>query len=256
MTTILHKRGIGIPSADDLSVGELALDTSAGTAYTKLSNGTVVEIGGSGDSYDDTQIRDDLAKETQDRIDGDDALQNQIDGLSGGGGGGAWTLVEKFAASSVSAFEVELPTDQYQKVRVVWHWKADPQNTMRTIAMRAKRGGSYISTKDQYRTQIAYTDSANGTWKWWQLKDRNGEIPLSAIGGSGGTVVIELDYANAIDKVNFFIETWLGRTSGNWPEKQIIPAEVLAGSGRGEALNVYGNGNMSGTIYVEALEEA
>ena len=48
MTTILHKRGIGIPSADDLSVGELALDTSAGTAYTKLSNGTVVEIGGSG----------------------------------------------------------------------------------------------------------------------------------------------------------------------------------------------------------------
>ena len=48
MTTILHKRGTGIPSADDLSVGELALDTSAGTAYTKLSNGTVVEIGGSG----------------------------------------------------------------------------------------------------------------------------------------------------------------------------------------------------------------
>ena len=117
------------------------------------------------DPYDDTQIRDDLAKETQDRIDGDAALQTQIDGLSGGGGGGAWTLVEKFTASAVSAFEVELPTDQYQKVRVVWHWKADPQNTMRTIAMRAKRGGSYISTKDQYRTQIAYTDSANGTWK-------------------------------------------------------------------------------------------
>ena len=46
MTTILHKRGTGIPSADDLSVGEIALDTSAGTAYTKLSNGTVVEIGG------------------------------------------------------------------------------------------------------------------------------------------------------------------------------------------------------------------
>ena len=255
MTTILHKRGIGIPSADDLSVGELALDTSAGTAYTKLSNGTVAEIG-----YDDTEIRDGLAKEINDREEGDQALQDQIDSLGSGGGsgggGGAWTLVEKFTASSVSAFEVELPTDQYQKVRVVWHWKADPQSNTRTTAMRAKRGGSYLSTKDQYRTQIAYTDSANGTWKWWQLKDRNGEIPLSAIGGSGGTVVIELDYANAIDKVNFFIETWLGRTSGNWPEKQIIPAEVLAGSGRVEALNVYGNGNMSGTIYVEALEEA
>jgi hypothetical protein len=48
MTTILHKRGTGIPSANDLSVGEIALDTSTGTAYTKLSNGTVVEIGGSG----------------------------------------------------------------------------------------------------------------------------------------------------------------------------------------------------------------
>ena len=48
MTTILHKRGTGTPAADDLSVGEIALDTSAGTAYTKLSNGTVVEIGGSG----------------------------------------------------------------------------------------------------------------------------------------------------------------------------------------------------------------
>ena len=47
MTTILHKRGTGTPSADDLSVGEIALDTSVGTAYTKLSDGTVVEIGGS-----------------------------------------------------------------------------------------------------------------------------------------------------------------------------------------------------------------
>ena len=49
MTTILHKRGTGRPAANDLSVGEIALDTSTGTAYTKLSNDTVVEIGGSGD---------------------------------------------------------------------------------------------------------------------------------------------------------------------------------------------------------------
>ncbi|MEL0326901.1 MAG: hypothetical protein VXA09_07875, partial [Burkholderiaceae bacterium] len=67
MTKILHKRGTGKPSADDLSVGEIALDTSTGTAYTKLSNGTVVEIGGSGGGYDDTQIREDLAKEIEDR---------------------------------------------------------------------------------------------------------------------------------------------------------------------------------------------
>lgn len=48
MTKILHKRGSGEPDAGSLDVGEIALDTSAGTAYTKLSNGTVVEIGGSG----------------------------------------------------------------------------------------------------------------------------------------------------------------------------------------------------------------
>ena len=82
MTTILHKRGTGIPSADDLSVGEIALDTSTGTAYTKLSNGTVVEIGGSGgDGYDDTQIREDLAQEVQDRKDGDQLLQDQLDAI-------------------------------------------------------------------------------------------------------------------------------------------------------------------------------
>ena len=48
MTKILHKRGSGEPDAESLDVGEIALDTSAGAAYTKLSNGTVVEIGGGG----------------------------------------------------------------------------------------------------------------------------------------------------------------------------------------------------------------
>lgn len=48
MTKILHKRGSGEPAAESLDVGEIALDTSSGTAYTKLSDGTVVDIGGSG----------------------------------------------------------------------------------------------------------------------------------------------------------------------------------------------------------------
>lgn len=43
--------------------------------------------GGGGESYDDTQIKADLEQETQDRIDGDTNLQNQINSLSGGGGG-------------------------------------------------------------------------------------------------------------------------------------------------------------------------
>jgi hypothetical protein len=43
--------------------------------------------GGGGGGYDDTQIKADLAQETQDRISGDDSLQKQINSLSGGGGG-------------------------------------------------------------------------------------------------------------------------------------------------------------------------
>jgi hypothetical protein len=47
MTTILHKRGTGQPNPDDLKVGEIAIDTLTGTLYTKQSDGSVVEIGGS-----------------------------------------------------------------------------------------------------------------------------------------------------------------------------------------------------------------
>lgn len=46
--TILHKRGTGTPGAGDLSVGEIAIDTSTGTAYTKTSGGSVVSLGGGG----------------------------------------------------------------------------------------------------------------------------------------------------------------------------------------------------------------
>lgn len=46
MTTIVHKRGTGIPAADDLAVGEIAIDTSTGTAYTKNNAGEVVPVGG------------------------------------------------------------------------------------------------------------------------------------------------------------------------------------------------------------------
>jgi hypothetical protein len=41
--------------------------------------------GGGGESYDDTQIKADLATETQARADGDSGLQDQIDDLSAGG---------------------------------------------------------------------------------------------------------------------------------------------------------------------------
>jgi hypothetical protein len=51
------------------------------------ADGNSIIGSGGGGGYDDTQIKADLAQETQDRISGDDSLQKQINSLSGGGGG-------------------------------------------------------------------------------------------------------------------------------------------------------------------------
>jgi hypothetical protein len=52
MTIIKHKRGTGIPSPTDLRVGEIAIDISTGTAYTKASDGRVVSVGGNSSGGD------------------------------------------------------------------------------------------------------------------------------------------------------------------------------------------------------------
>jgi len=48
MASILHKRKAANPSAGDLTVGELAINTSDGGLFTKTSGGSVVEIGSGG----------------------------------------------------------------------------------------------------------------------------------------------------------------------------------------------------------------
>lgn len=46
-TRILHRRGTGIPSADQFaSTGEILIDTSTGTAYNLNDSGEVVALGG------------------------------------------------------------------------------------------------------------------------------------------------------------------------------------------------------------------
>tara|TARA_B100001250_G_scaffold405247_1_gene422440 strand:- start:1533 stop:2480 length:948 start_codon:yes stop_codon:yes gene_type:complete len=50
MATILHKRKAADPSASDLTVGELAINTSDGGVFTKTSGGTLVEVTGAGGS--------------------------------------------------------------------------------------------------------------------------------------------------------------------------------------------------------------
>jgi hypothetical protein len=124
MTTILHKRGTGRPSADDLSVGEIALDTSAGTAYTKLSNGTVVEIGGSGGDSTGAGM---VISETEpvDKVDGMQWLEADTglvfiwdenkwlqfpagsEGGSSSGGGGGWSVISSVDCTGASMVELD-----------------------------------------------------------------------------------------------------------------------------------------------------
>ena len=54
MATILHKRKTADPSASDLTVGELAINTQDGGVFTKTTGGSVVEIGSTGGSADNT----------------------------------------------------------------------------------------------------------------------------------------------------------------------------------------------------------
>ena len=46
--TIKQKRGTSDPSASDLVVGELALNTTDGGVFTKTDGGSVVEVGAGG----------------------------------------------------------------------------------------------------------------------------------------------------------------------------------------------------------------
>ena len=59
MASILHKRKAADPSASDLTVGELAINTSDGGVFTKTSGGSVVEVsGGSGGTPTDITVAD------------------------------------------------------------------------------------------------------------------------------------------------------------------------------------------------------
>jgi hypothetical protein len=80
MTTIITKFGVGAPTRNDLEIAELAVDATTGDLYTKLGDTSVVKVNGSS-VYNDAGIKADLEAETQARVDGDAALQGQIDDL-------------------------------------------------------------------------------------------------------------------------------------------------------------------------------
>ena len=134
MTIVKHKRGTGIPSPDDIEVGEIAIDTSTGTAYTKAGDGGVVPVGGDSSGGDGAGmvIQPDEPADpvtgmqwmdsTTGRIwiwDDDKWLEFPAGCGSGGGSGGGseWELVDSVDMSGASAYEYygfELGVKQYR----------------------------------------------------------------------------------------------------------------------------------------------
>jgi hypothetical protein len=87
----------GLPSGDgydDTQIkSDLATETNARIAGDANLQEQIDNLpSGGGDGYDDTELRADLAQEIDDRIAGDADLQTQIDALGAGGGGGAESL--------------------------------------------------------------------------------------------------------------------------------------------------------------------
>jgi len=77
---IKHKRGTADPSASDLVVGELAINTTDGGVFTKTDGGTVVELGASINLDTSPQLGGDLASN------GHDILVADADRLKFGAG--------------------------------------------------------------------------------------------------------------------------------------------------------------------------
>jgi hypothetical protein len=69
---IKHKRGTTDPSASDLVVGELAINTNDGGVFTKTDGGTVVELGASINLDTSPQLGGDLQSNGHDILMGDE----------------------------------------------------------------------------------------------------------------------------------------------------------------------------------------
>ncbi len=82
MASILHKRKTADPSASDLTVGELAINTQDGGVFTKTDGGSVVEIGSTGGSADNTSTFTTTANNSTDET----VYPVFVDGTSGNQG--------------------------------------------------------------------------------------------------------------------------------------------------------------------------
>lgn len=179
----------------------------------------VVHTGGGGGGYDDTQIKADLAQETQDRIDGDATLQGQIDNLSGGANAyGQWNL----QANGQSPFAVV--SDSYVNFEGSGGISVTRAGGYITIDGSALGGGAPIDADNyQYwRYQVNGTGTTN-VMSMNTINFRAGSnvtltklsdgIEISATGGGGGSV----------DLTGYATEAWV--SSNYQPKGSYISTE-------------------------------
>ena len=219
MTTILHKRGIGKPSTDDLSAGEIALDTSTGTAYTKLSNGAIVEIGGpGGDSAGAGMVIQ--PDEPADPVTGLQWLESTTGkvwlwdddkwlefpaacpdgGGSSGGGSGSWEHIETVSGAGVVAIEADIPSG-YEYVRVslsalvVKGSNPNDSSTKGYVKMRLRNDGLWLDGKKE----DGGTPSSTAQQKPYRVTQQ---------GYRGSTTVSNTKYTEAHYKLNDGLGFW------------------------------------------------
>ena len=115
MTTIISKSGTGIPPSDQLETAELAVDASNGDLYTKLSDGTVVQInGGSGSGGVEEAPIDTKQYARQ------DGAWSEVVIPDGGGGGGAGVLIS--GTEPADKTEGMMWMDTSASPALVWIW--------------------------------------------------------------------------------------------------------------------------------------
>ena len=139
MTTIILKKGSGVPPDQSIQEAELAIDATSGNLYSKLTDGTVRQInGGSGDGAGMVIQPDEPTDpvtglqwmdSTTGRIwiwDEDKWLEFPAGGSADAGDsdsvGGAWEVLERVEIGGAEMYEFDEFPDTHERFRVVWEF--------------------------------------------------------------------------------------------------------------------------------------
>jgi hypothetical protein len=121
-------------------------------------------IGTGDDGYDDSQIKADLAQETDDRIAGDTALQGQIDNLSVGGGGNDPRITD----TQISNWDVAHGWGDHNSKGYLTSVSLNGYATESWVTAGYQPKGSYLTSADLtgYATQTWVSNQGYATTTW------------------------------------------------------------------------------------------